>query len=124
MACAKPAGRRFNTKKPLFSPAGVSFIEHSPMIYLLGGSGYVGHAYQALLTQKHIPFRNLRRAELDYTNVDVLRRALKADKPAFLINAAGYTGKPNVDACELHKDECLLGNAVLPGIVARACADA
>src|ERR1035438_8380588 len=35
------------------------------MIYLLGGSGYVGQAYQALLTRKGIPFRNLRRAELD-----------------------------------------------------------
>ena len=94
------------------------------MIYLLGGSGYVGHAYQALLTRKNIPFRNLRRAEVDYTNPAVLTAALKADKPAFLINAAGYTGKPNVDACELHKTECLFGNAVFPGIVAQACADA
>jgi dTDP-4-dehydrorhamnose reductase len=94
------------------------------MIYLLGGSGYVGHAYQALLTRKNIPFRNLRRAEVDYTNPAILTAALKADKPAFLINAAGYTGKPNVDACELHKTECLFGNAVFPGIVAQACADA
>ena len=38
----------------------------------------------------------------------------------FLINAAGYTGKPNVDACELHKADCLMGNAVLPGIIAQA----
>ena len=94
------------------------------MIYLLGGSGYVGHAYQALLSRKGVPFRNLRRAELDYTNRDTLRAALLRDKPAFLINAAGYTGKPNVDACELHKHECLFGNAVLPGIIAEACADA
>ena len=43
------------------------------MIYLLGGSGYVGTAYQALLTRKGIAFRNLRRAEVDYTNRDVLR---------------------------------------------------
>jgi dTDP-4-dehydrorhamnose reductase len=94
------------------------------MIYLLGGSGYVGQAYQALLTRKNIPFRNLRRAEVDYTNPVILTAALKADKPAFLINAAGYTGKPNVDACELHKTECLFGNAVFPGIVAQACTDA
>lgn len=91
------------------------------MIYLLGGSGYVGQAYQALLTRKGIPFRNLRRAEVDYSNADVLRTALLQDKPEFLINAAGYTGKPNVDACELHKTECLFGNAVLPGIIAQAC---
>jgi dTDP-4-dehydrorhamnose reductase len=94
------------------------------MIYLLGGSGYVGQSYQALLTRKGVPFRNLRRAELDYTNVDTLRAALRRDRPEFLINAAGYTGKPNVDACELHKHECLFGNAVLPGIIADACADA
>ena len=94
------------------------------MIYLLGGSGYVGHAYQALLTRKGIPFRNLRRADVDYTNPATLLAALRADRPEFLINAAGYTGKPNVDACELHKHECLFGNAVLPGIVAEACAAA
>lgn len=94
------------------------------MIYLLGGSGYVGNAYQALLNRKGIPFRNLRRAEVNYADREALLRALKADRPEFLINAAGYTGKPNVDACELHKHECLFGNAVLPGVVAEACAEA
>lgn len=94
------------------------------MIYLLGGSGYVGQTYQALLTRKGIPFRNLRRSEVDYANPAVLRAALLRDKPEFLINSAGYTGKPNVDACELHKAECLFGNAVLPGIIAQACTDA
>jgi len=91
------------------------------MIYLLGGSGYVGQAYQDLLAKKGIPFRNLRRAEVDYTNPEILRKALVQDKPEFLINAAGYTGKPNVDACELHKAECLFGNGVLPGLIAQAC---
>ena len=91
------------------------------MIYLLGGSGYVGQAYQALLTSKGIPFRNLRRAEIDYTDVATLKRALETDRPEFLINAAGYTGKPNVDACETDKASCLFGNAVLPGRIAEAC---
>jgi dTDP-4-dehydrorhamnose reductase len=91
------------------------------MIYLLGGTGYVGQAYQALFRLKGISFRNLRRADLDYTDRDRLRSALLQDRPEFLINAAGYTGKPNVDACELHKAECLAGNAVLPGTVALAC---
>jgi dTDP-4-dehydrorhamnose reductase len=94
------------------------------MIYLLGGSGYVGQAYQALFRTKGIAFRNLRRADVDYTDAATLRAALLNDRPEFLINAAGYTGKPNVDACEIHKAECLLGNAVLPGIVARACEEA
>lgn len=91
------------------------------MIYLLGGSGYVGSAYQQLLQQKGIPFRNLRRADVDYADPAVLERELRRDRPEFLINAAGYTGKPNVDACELHKTDCLFGNAVLPGRIAAAC---
>lgn len=91
------------------------------MIYLLGGSGYVGQAYQTLFTKKGIPYKNLVRNELDYTDVETLYAALKEDQPDFLINAAGYTGKPNVDACEDDKANCLFGNAVLPGRIAEAC---
>lgn len=94
------------------------------MIYLLGGSGYVGQAYQQLLERKGIAFKSVRRADLDYANPVTLAGALRADKVTFLINSAGYTGKPNVDACELHKAECLDGNAVLPGRIAEACSAA
>lgn len=94
------------------------------MIYLLGGSGYIGSVYQALFKQKGVRYRNLKRVEVDYGDVETLTAALRADKPSFLINAAGYTGKHNVDACELHKAECLEGNAVLPGKIAEACAAA
>lgn len=94
------------------------------MIYLLGGSGYVGSAYQARLKLKGLPFRSLSRREFDYANQAKLTALLREEKPSFLIHAAGYTGKPNVDACEYHKAECLMANAVLPGIVAQACAAA
>ena len=93
------------------------------MLLLLGGSGYVGAAFARYLTSCGIPFRNLRRGEHDYTQLDVLRNLLRETKPTFLINCAGYTGKPNVDACELHKSECLFGNVVLPGIIRQACED-
>ena len=38
------------------------------------------------------------------------------DKPVgdVIINAAGYTGTPNVDACESHKEECIDGNILWP----------
>ncbi len=94
------------------------------MIYLLGGTGYVGGAYQRFFQQQRIACRNLCRAEVDYTNCTVLTRLLREGKPDFLINCAGYTGKPNVDACEHHKAECLLGNTVLPGMIRDACAAA
>lgn len=94
------------------------------MILLLGGSGYVGQTFQRLLAEHGHDFRNVSRRELDYTQPASLRRLLAATRPEFLINSAGYTGKPNVDACELHKAECLLGNAVLPGLIRDACAEA
>lgn len=91
------------------------------MIILLGGSGYVGRAYQELLSQKNIEYVSVSRAELDYSDVTVLSRYLVEQEAQFLINAAGYTGKPNVDACEFDKANCLFGNAVLPGRIAEAC---
>jgi dTDP-4-dehydrorhamnose reductase len=91
------------------------------MIYLLGGSGYIGLAYQAMLRRRGLPFKVLCRYTLDYTNPSLLTNALRTDRPEFLINAAGYTGKPTVDVCEAHKAECLFSNAVLPGLIADAC---
>ena len=91
------------------------------MIYLLGGSGYIGQAYQRLLEQRGIAFRVIRRASVDYTQPSLLLKTLQAGRPDFLINAAGYTGKPTVDACEDHKEECHFANAVLPKIIAEAC---
>ena len=91
------------------------------MIILLGGSGYVGLAYQKLFTRLGVPFRNLARKQVDYTDSHQLADLLAESGAEFLINAAGYTGKPNVDACESDKAECLFGNAVLPGRVQAAC---
>ncbi len=93
----------------------------SQPIWILGASGYVGGAYQRMLQSRGISFRALPRTDLDYYDVSALTTALKDAKPAFVVNCAGYTGKPNVDACELHKTETLLGNAVLPGILRQAC---
>ncbi len=91
------------------------------MVILLGGSGYVGQAFQRLLGELGIPFRNLVRKEIDYTEVAHLADVLADAKAEFVINAAGYTGKPNVDACEDDKAACVFGNAVLPGRIREVC---
>lgn len=91
------------------------------MIILLGGSGYVGTAFQELLKAGGRQVLSLSRAQTDYSDMRVLVEVLKEHRPEFLINSAGYTGKPNVDACELHKADCLAGNGVLPGIIRQAC---
>ena len=91
------------------------------MIILLGGSGYVGNAFQNYFEQSDIEFLSVARSQCDYTDKDALNQLLKETNPDFLINTAGYTGKPNVDACELHKAECLDGNAVLPRTIREVC---
>jgi dTDP-4-dehydrorhamnose reductase len=93
------------------------------MIALLGAAGYVGSAFRAYFEARGIGYRAVRRAEVDYASLPALTAFLQREKPSFVLCAAGYTGRPNVDACELHKTECLAGNAVLPGIV-RAASEA
>lgn len=93
------------------------------MWILLGGSGYVGLALQAALARRGVKFSSVARKDVDYTSPSTLRDYLQSQRPAGVINAAGYTGRPNVDACELHRAECLAGNAVLPGVIATVCED-
>jgi len=92
------------------------------MILLLGASGYIGEAFAGELQRRKTAFTPIARKQVDYTRFDVLLDFLKTKKPEFVINAAGYTGKPNVDACELDKAGTLAGNTLLPQTVAHACA--
>jgi UDP-glucose 4,6-dehydratase len=91
------------------------------MIVLLGATGYVGSAFSQLLQQKSIDSIGVSRSQVDYTDAERLYQFLQQTKASFLINCAGYTGKPNVDACEKDKAECLFGNAVLAGRIRQAC---
>lgn len=91
------------------------------MIVLLGATGYVGQAFQALLRERGEKFLALTRHQLDYTQFDKLVAFLRSERPAFLINAAGYTGKPNVDACETARADALQGNTLFPLTVSHAC---
>ena len=91
------------------------------MILLLGGTGYIGEAFVRELKHRGQNFVALSRKNVDYTRFDVLLKYLCEHKPEFVVNAAGYTGKPNVDACELHKADTLEGNSLFPQTVAHAC---
>ena len=92
------------------------------MILLLGASGYIGQAFARELERRKWQYTALARTQTDYTRFDALLAHLRKSKPEFVINAAGYTGKPNVDACEDHKADTLAGNTLLPMTIAHACA--
>ena len=83
-------------------------------ILLLGATGYIGSALATELQRRSVPFYSLSRKELDYTRFDLLWKHLSENKPSFVINAAGFTGRPNVDACETARAETLVGNTLFP----------
>ena len=88
---------------------------------LLGATGYIGQAFSRELRRRGSCFIPLTRSAVDYTCFEHLFDYVRKMKPEFVINAAGFMGKPNVDACELAREETLWGNTLLPQTVARVC---
>jgi dTDP-4-dehydrorhamnose reductase len=88
---------------------------------LLGAAGYIGQAFARELRRRGDCFIPLTRSAVDYTCFEQLFDYVRKMKPEFVINAAGFVGKPNVDACELSREETLWGNTLLPQTVARVC---
>ena len=83
-------------------------------IALLGAKGYIGEAFQEYLKSKRVNFIPITRKECDLLDKDKLSDLLKEIKPSTIINCAGYTGYPNVDACENNKQECKDKNYEVP----------
>lgn len=94
------------------------------MVLLIGSNGYVGSAFARRLASRGLPFTCANRAELGACpDRQRLLDLLRTTRPEFIVCAAGYTGKPNVDACERHRTDCIAGNVVLPGLLAEVCAE-
>ena len=84
-------------------------------ILLLGASGYIGGAFKAELVKRNYETLTPNRANMNYCNFEVLRQYIQEQGGIdFLINAAGFTGKPNVEQCEIKRKETLEGNLLLP----------
>ncbi len=84
------------------------------MKILIIGRGYVGDRCakawdNAVVSEKMVSSKQ-----------DVLA-LLDEHKPDAVLNAAGVRGRPNVDWCETHQLETILGNTKLPITIAEAC---
>ena len=90
-------------------------------VALLGASGYVGSIFAEQIRARGHELSTIGRQNCNLYVPGELEQRLIKIAPDVLINCAGYTGKPNVDACETDKANCLAGNAVLPGVIAEAC---
>lgn len=89
-------------------------------ILLFGSRGYIGAEFQKriLFSENNLivaPSFNNFKTVSDFSNY------IRNTHVNIVINAAGYTGKPNVDACELDKENCYYGNVIFPLLLAEAC---
>lgn len=92
------------------------------MIILIGGNGYVGQEFRRQIVERGLDYIAPSHDQLDALKFDSLYWYLKDNRPYLVINAAGYTGRPNVDSCETNKEATFNGNVLLSLSVSHACA--
>tara|TARA_B100000214_G_C23891256_1_gene591883 strand:- start:65 stop:913 length:849 start_codon:yes stop_codon:yes gene_type:complete len=92
------------------------------MYVVLGQNGYIADAFIRELKSRNLPYVSWSRTDVNYTNPTELKYNLYIlGDDLHIINCAGYVGKPNVDACELAKADCIEGNVIFPAMVAEVC---
>ncbi len=80
---------------------------------LIFGTGWLG--------KKLGEYCNAELSGADITDSASVCAALDATRPSVVINAAGKTGRPNIDWCENHKEETVHSNITGPFILLNAC---
>jgi len=86
------------------------------MKILILGKGYIGN-YLAI-TEEHINHEiiHISKSDLNYEDPNIFKDFLEKEPNKFdwIINCSGYTGKPNVEACESNKEICYHYNVTVP----------
>lgn len=83
-------------------------------IILFGARGSLGEQLLKLYPQAETP-------KSDIADPAVVEEIFDRERPDLVINAAGKTGRPNVDWCEEHKDETLRSNVTGPLVLLETC---
>jgi 3,5-epimerase/4-reductase len=81
---------------------------------IFGGNGYLGGKLKELYPEAVVP-------KVDIADPVAVRKVLDEEKPEIVLNAAGKTGRPNVDWCEDHKEETLRSNVTGPLVLLDEC---
>jgi dTDP-4-dehydrorhamnose reductase len=82
---------------------------------VFGGRGYLGKQFL-----EHLP--GALPGEADIADPHAVAEELDRSRPDVVINAAGKTGRPNVDWCEDHKLETVRSNVTGPLVLLEECA--
>jgi len=92
------------------------------MILLFGSTGYIGSEFKRQLNQQNIPTKCWEATSTTtFEGLHAWYQYVNNDKIDFVINAAGFTGKPNVDVCELNKSDTIIGNLLWPQLLTHFC---
>jgi dTDP-4-dehydrorhamnose reductase len=96
---------------------------HGAPLLITGATGTLGRAFARMCVVRGIPYRLLRRQELDIGDPTSIAAALARWQPWAVINTAGFV---RVDDAEAGDDaqRCWRENALGPDLLARACAEA
>ena len=96
------------------------------MNIIILGKGYVGTALFDCLNKtfnEDTDCVNIySKSELDYTDRSTLVNRITPE--TWVINTCGYTGRPNVDACEDNKDDTWYYNVCVPMKIMSSCKEA
>jgi len=91
---------------------------HAHIYLVFGAQGWIGGKLVALLKEKgHTVIVGMSRLE----NRESIEAEIITAKPDFVLNAAGKTGRPNVDWCEDHKQETIRSNLIGALTLADVC---
>ncbi len=82
-------------------------------ILIIGAKGYIGNRCLEA-------WDNAVASDIRITTKDDVLALIDKHQPDVILNAAGVTGKPNVDWCETHQLETIVGNTKLPIMIAEA----
>lgn len=87
------------------------------------GAGYVGnYLYKTLYKNEKIDEVFLvSRKYLDYTFEENVTNYIFQNNITTIVNASGFTGRPNVDACEEEPENTFKMNVALPAMLAGIC---
>lgn len=92
------------------------------MIILFGSTGYIGTEFKKQLDLIKKPvFYWPNTSKTTFEDLERWYEDLNYPLIGAAINAAGFTGKPNVDACESLKEDTIHGNIVWPQILTDWC---
>lgn len=83
-------------------------------ILIFGKNGWLAQKFNDF-------FDNSQISEVDITDLSAINAELDSIKPDIVINAAGKTGRPNIDWCEDNDKETLIANVIGPRNLSRAC---